>query len=141
MLRHKTAAVVIERDGKILLLKRPQSQSSAGKWAIPGGHVDEGEPVHIAAQREMQEEVGGVEDLEEIGQPFVHDVDSPRYGPHQHICHIFRAKLKAELKGEPKVDPKEADDWAWFKPEDVIRLELTDYTERILKELSIIDSK
>jgi len=136
---HKTAAVVVEKDGKFLLIKRPERQSDPGKWAIPGGHVEDGEPVHITAQREMQEEVGGVDSdsLEQVGQPFMHDVLGPRTGPHQHVCHAFRAKKS----DEPVVDPNEAADWAWFRPEDIRRLDLTVHSERILKDLKIIDSK
>jgi len=131
---HKTIGVVIENEGKFLLLKRAQNQSDAGKWAIPGGHLEERETPNIAAIREMQEEVGGVEDLEEVGMPFVHDVDSPRKGPHQHICHLFRATKS----NEPVVETREADDWAWFKPDEIVRLELADWTKKVLKDLKII---
>ena len=50
------ACVIIEIQNKIVLLKRgipPQR----GKWVIPGGFVDLGEPVTAAAIRETWEEV------------------------------------------------------------------------------------
>lgn len=131
MIIHKTVALLIERDGKILLLHRAQGQSDAGKWALPGGHAEERESMNLAARRELEEEVGEVEDLEQIGRPFVHDVVGPRSGPHQHICHVFRATLR----GEPRVDTKEADDWAWFRHEDIRRLDLAGYTRTILNTL------
>jgi ADP-ribose pyrophosphatase YjhB (NUDIX family) len=138
MIVQKTAAVVVERksDGKIILLKRPQTQSNPGEWVIPGGHVEEGEPVNITALREMKEEIGGVDDdsLEQVGMPFMHDVLGPKTGPHQHICQAFRA-TKSD---EPVIDQTEADDWAWFNSDEITRLKLTDWTERVLKELSII---
>ncbi len=133
MITHKTVAVVIEKKGKILLIKRPQGQSDPGKWTVPGGHVEGNETVQLAAKREMKEEVGGVEELEQVGTPFVHEVDSPRTGHHQHICSVFHA-TKSD---EPVVDKEEADDWAWFTPEEMKRLDLAEWTKKALSLVSI----
>ena len=43
-------------DGGIVLLKRAVSPAK-GKWVFPGGFVNRGEPVHLAAIRETREEV------------------------------------------------------------------------------------
>ena len=136
--RHKTVAVVIENGGKIFLGRKAEGQSDQGKWVLPGGHVEDGEPVNVAAQREMQEEVGGVDSdsLEQVGRPFLHETDSPRQGHHEHVCSTFRATKT----GEPAVDSREFADWAWFRPEDIRRLELADWTERVLKDLGFIKS-
>ena len=50
------ACAIIEIDGKIVMLKRAISPGR-GKWVIPGGFVDLGEPVPQAAVREVWEEV------------------------------------------------------------------------------------
>lgn len=42
---------------KVLLIERAHAPF-AGKWALPGGFVDEGETVEQAALRELQEETG-----------------------------------------------------------------------------------
>jgi ADP-ribose pyrophosphatase YjhB (NUDIX family) len=44
-------------DGGIVLLRR-SIEPQIGKWVFPGGFVDRGEPVHVAAMRETVEEVG-----------------------------------------------------------------------------------
>lgn len=49
--------VVIEQDGKILMVKRA-IQPSIGFWSIPGGYVDRGEVVEKAGEREVVEETG-----------------------------------------------------------------------------------
>ena len=49
------ACTVIDRDGAILLLKRA-ILPEIGKWVVPGGYVDLGEPVEAAAVRETREE-------------------------------------------------------------------------------------
>ncbi len=51
------ACVIIEIDGRIVMLKRA-IPPSVGSWVIPGGFVDVGETVPAAAAREAREEVG-----------------------------------------------------------------------------------
>jgi len=47
------ADVIIELDGKLVLIERKNFPFG---WAIPGGFVDIGEPVEVAAMREALEE-------------------------------------------------------------------------------------
>lgn len=47
--------VVLEIDGKILLMRRKRPDDSE-RWLLPGGYVDEGEQVEHAAIREIWEE-------------------------------------------------------------------------------------
>lgn len=54
----KVAAVVlIEREGKVLLVRRVMNPQQ-GKWTVPGGFVDAGEDPRRAAARECLEETG-----------------------------------------------------------------------------------
>lgn len=53
---HRLAAdVILEHKGKILLAKR-NAEPFKGKFEIPGGFVNPGEPVDQAALREIKEE-------------------------------------------------------------------------------------
>lgn len=56
-------AVVIERDGSILLGRRGEGTREPGKWSFPAGFVDRGEEVEAAAKREVAEETGLVVEL------------------------------------------------------------------------------
>ena len=49
-------AVVYAENNRLLLVRR--SGSYAGTWCIPCGHVERGEDVRQAAQREFEEETG-----------------------------------------------------------------------------------
>ena len=52
------AAVLIARDGRLLLGKRGPGAREAGKWSFPAGFVERGESVERAAAREAWEETG-----------------------------------------------------------------------------------
>ncbi|GER91348.1 DNA mismatch repair protein MutT [Dictyobacter vulcani] len=47
------AAIVLNEDNKILLIKGPRRG-----WEMPGGQVEEGESLKDAARREVKEETG-----------------------------------------------------------------------------------
>jgi len=49
-----TASAFLIRENKVLLVKHKKLQ----KWLSPGGHIDENELPHMAAQREFLEETG-----------------------------------------------------------------------------------
>ncbi len=51
------ASVLIEKEGKILLVKAKVGRPK-GLWNLPGGHLDEGETFSDAAKREAKEETG-----------------------------------------------------------------------------------
>jgi ADP-ribose pyrophosphatase YjhB (NUDIX family) len=50
-------ALVIEREGHLLLIRRNQNPEK-GKWSVPAGFVDAGEDPARAAEREALEETG-----------------------------------------------------------------------------------
>jgi ADP-ribose pyrophosphatase YjhB (NUDIX family) len=49
--------IITDEDGRIVLVKRA-IEPGYGKWVFPGGYVDRGEEVMMAAIREAREETG-----------------------------------------------------------------------------------
>lgn len=61
--------IVMNEEGKILILQRDKNDENGEKWVIPGGHVDHGEDFQEAAKRELLEESGvACENPENIGE-------------------------------------------------------------------------
>jgi len=52
-----TVDVIVRTRGGVVLIKR-KNKPYKGKWAIPGGFVEYGESVELAAKREALEETG-----------------------------------------------------------------------------------
>lgn len=54
----KVAAAVIERGGKVLISRRPETVHQGGKWEFPGGKLESTESAAQALVRELREELG-----------------------------------------------------------------------------------
>ena len=75
--RYKTARCILYRDNQFLLAVHNSFWRVADRrWGLPGGQIEWREPPHLAAQRELEEELGiRVQDLLEIGAfPYKRDL-------------------------------------------------------------------
>jgi 8-oxo-dGTP diphosphatase len=102
-----------DEDLKVLLIKRG-NPPFLGKWAIPGGFVEPGEPVDEAARRELLEETG----LKNVFLEQLYTFGAPDRDPREHVVSIAYYALTnlAEHEIEAATD---ADDAAWFSIHDV----------------------
>ncbi|MDR0702748.1 MAG: NUDIX domain-containing protein [Azoarcus sp.] len=100
--------IVCERQGCILLLRRAGTGFFDGLYSLPGGHVEEGESIHQAAARELEEETGlrlAPGDLDWFGV-------THRRSDTNRIDFFLRAR---RWQGEPRLcEPNKCDVLGWF---------------------------
>ncbi len=108
----EVTAAVIERDGRILLLRRAPGQKCEGLWEFPGGKTEAGETPEACLERELREE------LSISGHTREHIIDSPYSYPGGRIN--LRAYRFDWTAGELRLSVHDA--LAWCQP-----AELTSY--------------
>jgi 8-oxo-dGTP diphosphatase len=98
-------AVILVPGDRVVLVRRRNPPLG---WAIPGGFVDEGEPLDVAAAREAEEETGlPVTLLEQF-----HAYSDPARDPRRHtISTVYLATAHGEPRGGD--DAAEARAFAW----------------------------
>ena len=108
-------AVIIEKDGRVLLIRRNGSHG-AGSWATPGGHLDFGETPEQCGVREVREEVG----LEVSGLIFKAITNDLFEAEQKHYITIW---MQAQhMVGEPSIaSQREMTEIGWFGWDDLPR--------------------
>ena len=108
--------IIVRRDDKVLFIRRANTGYHDGLYALPAGHIDGGEPAHIAAIREAKEEVGitiAPDDvqLKHVMHRFAEEAD------HERVDFFFEVTKYA---GEPSNnEPEKCDDIQWFSLADL----------------------
>ena len=107
------ASVLLERDEKVLLMRRSNTGYYDGKYIFPGGRVEEGETLREAASREVLEEVG----IEADELTLVHVIHIKEDDEERVLGFIFKADT---WKGEPRnMEPEKCDHVGWFEMEKI----------------------
>lgn len=101
-------AVIIEKDNKVLLIKRKNSIGH-DKWAFPGGKMEKYESIEETSIRETKEEV----DLDISNITIDSKVTNDIWKDHDK--HFITLYVKCDFKGEPKNKEKnKCSDIGWF---------------------------
>ena len=134
---HIGVGVLLVRNNHLLLIKR-KYDPDAGYWSIPGGHLDLGEKVEMAAEREAFEETGfkvKVSKLAGIINKIMYD-DTGKIEYHYVLINYF----VEQIEGDPNQLPTAADDAleAKFVPFDQLNsYKLTESLIELLQQLEI----
>lgn len=111
------SAVILDEDGRLLLVRRGRPPGQ-GLWSVPGGKVEPGEALEEAAAREVLEETGLVVTVErELWMVTVPTGDGRDYEIHDFAATVVGGELRA---GD------DADEAAWFGPDEIEHLPLVD---------------
>lgn len=103
------AAALVDRDGRVLLARRPPEKHMGGLWEFPGGKLQPGETPEGALVRELKEELDI--DVAEACLAPVAFASAPSGGDHL-LMPLFVAR---RWSGAPK--PLAADALAWVRPD------------------------
>lgn len=109
-----SAAILIDKAGRILLSQRPEGRTFSGMWEFPGGKVEQGECPEIALQRELKEE------LDVFVQ--VKDFRAYRFVSHAYDDFHLVMLVYSARKWNGDLIPLEGQNLAWVYPK-----ELQDY--------------
>ncbi|MBB6671542.1 NUDIX hydrolase [Cohnella nanjingensis] len=109
---------LVERDGKLLLVRRAQ-EPGRGYWTNPGGYAEQLEQLHDTVQREVLEETG----IEAV----VTGVAALRDQPRQ-IHNLYVAFSMAYLGGEPTPDDVEVDAAGFFSLAEMETMNVAPFT-------------
>ena len=105
--RKLVVAAAIVRSGRVLAARRTAPPEAAGRWELPGGKCEPGEPPREALEREIAEELGC--DIEVTG--WLHG--STEIGE----TYELRAAFARLVRGEPT--PTEHDQTRWLGQDEV----------------------
>ena len=106
-----TCAVLVERDGRVLLGRRA-IEPERGRWDLPGGFCEPGETPEAAAIRELAEEAGVTI---RVTRFLGHVPDVYGEGGDATLNAIYAAEI---VSGEPVADDDVAE-FAWFAPDEL----------------------
>ena len=93
--RFNIAAVIFDKEGKVLLCKRSMKKKIApGKWRLPGGRIEIGETPLEALKRELLEELS-VEAVSISEMKFVYTY---RVGEETHQTQYAQVVIKGDIR-------------------------------------------
>ncbi|MGB7874584.1 MAG: NUDIX domain-containing protein [Anaerolineales bacterium] len=119
-----TVHLLFFRENQVLLLRRFNTGYEDGNYSVPAGHLDGGETVRVAAQREALEEIGVHIEVEDIAFANVmhRQSDDTLPGTDERVDFFVHVK---KWQGKPfNAEPDKCDELRWCNvnalPENII---------------------
>lgn len=120
-LYHRSIHIILQDEKQNFLLQKRSLQKNLypGRWTNAAtGHVDEGETYHIAAPRELKEEIGINTSLEYLGKFAFHHQDGDR------IINQFNGIFLGKISHDTPLtlSPNEVSETKWFTKDELAKL-------------------
>ncbi|MBL4619613.1 MAG: (deoxy)nucleoside triphosphate pyrophosphohydrolase [Alphaproteobacteria bacterium] len=110
------ACALVDRDGRVLLARRPEGKPMAGLWEFPGGKLATGETPEQALVRELKEELGIETETSCLAPIAFASCDS---GGFHLLMPLFVCR---KWTGIPAA--KEGQDLRWVKPQGLLEFDM-----------------
>ena len=139
---HVGVGGVIVWNNQILLIKRKYNPS-AGKWAIPGGHLKLGEPTPTGALRECEEETGLNLQIVKLAGVIdrIDQEGSGKYEYHYVLIDYFMKVMGDFTVKNPPIPKAQSDveEATFIVFKDLSQYNLTRTTKKLLIQLNIMN--
>ncbi len=119
-------AVILNKKGEVLFIRSPKW---FGRLTLPGGHVELGETLEEAVEREAREETGLKVKVKRLLNVDEMIYSKEFFEPRHFIFFDYLCSLKG---GRAKVDGREATEFIWVKPGKAVEMDLDSFTRRTL---------
>jgi A/G-specific adenine glycosylase len=123
--KHMTAAIILDRKKRALVVKRPVSGLLGGLWKFPGGERGAKETIKGALRKTVCEELGISISVGKTVASIKHAYTHFRVTFHVYQCAIERGRPKSQ----------EGRLWQWVSPKELRRLALSKAERKILDVL------
>ena len=124
-----TAAIIIENH-RVLITQRHSQDAMAGKWEFPGGKIEAGETPETCLQRELQEELDLVADVQGL------------YLTTQHVYPHIKIELlafRAHIRSG-QITLRAHQDYRWVPIQELAQFDFSDADKPIVSKLIQEDS-
>lgn len=140
--------MLVNQDGKIFVGRQIDNQEGDW-WQMPQGGVDDGEDLHTAALRELEEETGVQADhvsiISQMDDPVRYDLPEEligklwggKYRGQEQVWFLARFSGKDGDIDLQAHDPAEFCDWKWVEPDQLPEL-IVPFKKRVYR--SVVDA-
>ncbi|KAH0283139.1 hypothetical protein M436DRAFT_58610 [Aureobasidium namibiae CBS 147.97] len=116
---------------QLLVVRRVETETSfPNMWELPGGHVEQGETISEAIQRETMEETGLV--VQDVIGKFEELRWTSKQGGMESVQFNFVATI--QQPAEVTLNPEEHSEWKWIRENEITSLPTSPAMNQVLKD-------